>query len=167
MSSSSRPKLVVENDSFLRLIQVILDPAAPADRFAAFSHFCAHDLPDFGGWCERIRARVQDFYPAHVRLVDNQAELLANVAGAQVIVVESLAVGAAEIAAAGKTLKIVQKYGVTTPRIDSAACESASVQVLTLRRRANISTAEQGLTLMLALARQLNQNANSISDEQL
>src|SRR5207245_5261593 len=106
--SSSRPKLVVENDSFLRLIQVILDPAAPADRFAAFAHFCAHDLPDFGGWCERIRGRVRDFYPADVRLVDNQAELLANVACAQVIVIESLAVGAAEIAAAGKTLTIVQ-----------------------------------------------------------
>jgi len=167
MESSSRPKLVVENDSFLRLIQVILDPAAPADRFAAFAHFCAHDLPDFGGWCERIRARVRDFYPADVRLVDSQPELLGNVAGAQVIVVESLAMGAAEIAAAGKTLKIAQKYGVTTPRIDSAACNRAGVQILTLRRRANISTAEQGLTLMLALARQLNQNANLISEEQL
>ena len=98
---------------------------APAEeRIAAFAHFCAHDLPDFRGWCERIRARVQDFYPADVRLVDDQAELLANVAGAQVIVVESLAVGAKEIAAAGGTLKIVQKYGVTTPRIDSVACES-------------------------------------------
>ncbi len=165
--TSSRPKLVVENDSFLRLIQVILDPAAPTDRLAAFAHFCAHDLPDFHGWCERIRARVRDFYPADVRLVDSQPELLGNVAGAQVIVVESLAVGAAEIAAAGKTLKIVQKYGVTTPRIDSAACNRAGVQILTLRRRANISTAEQGLTLMLALARQLHRNANLISEEQL
>src|SRR6266536_2225240 len=98
MAASSQPKLVVENDSFLRLIQVILDQAAPAERFAAFAHFCAHDLPDFGGWCERIRARVQDFYPADVRLVDSQADLLANVAGVQVVVVESLAVGAAEIA---------------------------------------------------------------------
>ena len=167
MASSSRPKLVVENDSFLRLIQVILDPAAPVERFAAFAHFCAHDLPDFGGWCERIRGRVQDFYPADVRLVDDQKELLANVAGARVIVVESLAVGAAEIAAAGKTLKIVQKYGVTTPRIDSAASERAGIRIMTLRRRANISTAEQGLALMLALARQLNQNANLISEEQL
>ena len=167
MDSSSRPKLVVENDSFLRLIQVALDPAAPPERFAAFAHFCMHDLPDFHGWCERVRAGAQRLYPADVRLVDDHAELLANVAGAQVIVVESLAVGEGEIAAAGKTLKIVQKYGVTTPRIDAAACESAGVQVLTLRRRANISTAEQGLTLMLALARQLNQNANLISEEQL
>ena len=70
-------------------------------------------------------ARVQDFYPADVHLVDNQAELLANVAGAQVVVVESLAVGAAEIATAGKALKIVQKYGVTTPRIDQRGVRTA------------------------------------------
>jgi len=38
---------------------------------------------------------------------------------------------------------------------------------LTIRRRANISTAEQALALMLALARQLTQNANLISEEQL
>jgi len=167
MAPSSRLKFVVENDSFLRLIQVVLDPSAPAERIAAFSHFCAHDLPDFPGWCKKVRAQVQNLYPADVRLVDDQAELLANVPGAQVIVLESLAVGEREIAAAGGTLRIVQKYGVTTPRIDSAACESAGVQVLTLRRRANISTAEQGLTLMLALARQLNQNVNLISEKQL
>ena len=167
VSSSSRPKLVVENDSFLRLIQVILDPAAPAERFAAFSHFCAHDLPDFRGWCESIRARTLNLFPADVRMVDDDSELLANVPGALAIVVESLGVGAKEIAAAGGTLKIVQKYGVTTPRIDRSACENAGVQVLTLRRRANISTAEQGLTLMLALARQLNQNTNLISEKQL
>jgi phosphoglycerate dehydrogenase-like enzyme len=61
----------------------------------------------------------------------------------------------------------VQKYGLTTRNIDTAACEEAGIKVLTIRRRANISTAEQGLTLMLALARQLTQNANLISIEQL
>ena len=167
MASSSRPKLVVENDSFLRLIQVILDPAAPAERIEAFSHFCAHDLPDFGGWCERVRAQVQRLYPADVRLVDNPAELLEEIPGASVAVVEELAVGRAEIAAAGSSLRIVQKYGVTTRNIDLAACAEAAVQVLTIRRRANISTAEQALMLMLALARQLTQNANLISEKQL
>jgi glyoxylate reductase len=160
-------KFVVENDSFLRLIQVVLDPNAPAERIAAFSHFCAHDLPDFPGWCEKVRSQAPNLYPADVRLVDDQSQLLANVPGAEAIVVESLSVGEKEIAAAGETLRIVQKYGVTTPRIDRAACERAGIQVLTLRRRANISTAEQALTLMLALARQLNQNANLISEEQL
>ena len=167
MARSSRPIFVVENDTFLRLIQIVLDPAAPAERIAAFAHFCAHDLPDFRGWYERVRGRVQHLFPADVRLVDHQAELLENVPGARVVVVESLGVGEKEIAAAGGTLRIVQKYGVATPRIDRAACESAGVQILTVRRRANISTAEQALTLMFALARQLNQNANLISEEQL
>ncbi|HXV84493.1 MAG TPA: NAD(P)-dependent oxidoreductase [Candidatus Binatia bacterium] len=167
MAASPPLKFVVENDSFLRLIQAVLDPNAPAERIAAFSHFCAHDLPDFPGWCEKVRSQARTLHPTDVRLVDDETELLANVSGAQAIVVESLAVGEREIAAAGGTLRVVQKYGITTPRIDRAACERAGVQIMTLRRRANISTAEQALTLMLALARQLNQNANLISEKQL
>jgi len=102
-----------------------------------------------------------------VHLVDNQAELLANVSSATVVVVEELAVGATEIAAAGSPLRFVQKYGLTTRNIDEVACATAGVKVLTIRRRANISTAEQGLMLMLVLARQLTRNANLISVEQL
>jgi phosphoglycerate dehydrogenase-like enzyme len=160
-------KFVVENDSFLRLIQVVLDPTAPEERIEAFAHFCKHDLPDFRDWCGQVRSKAPGLHPVEVRLVDNQAELLANVLGAHVIVVEELIVGATEIAAAGSSLKFVHKYGFTTRNIDRAACESAGARVLTIRRRANISTAEQGLTLMLALARQLTQNANLISVEQL
>lgn len=167
MPSSSRLKFVVENDSFLRLIQVVLDPNAPTERIEAFAHFCKHDTPDFRGWCDGIRAQAQNIYPSDVHLVDSQAELLANVSGSSVIVVEELNVGAKEIAASGRGLKVVQKYGFTTRNIDRTACESAGIQVLTIRRRANISTAEQGLTLMLALARQLTRNANLISVEQL
>ena len=69
-----------------------------------------------------IRAQAQNIYPADVHLVDNQDELLANVSGATVVVVEELAVGAREIAAAGSPLKFVQKYGFTTRNIDEAAC---------------------------------------------
>jgi phosphoglycerate dehydrogenase-like enzyme len=167
MASSPHLKFVVENDSFLRLIQVVLDPSAPRERVDAFAHFCKHDTPDFGGWCEKIRAQARNIYPTDVRLVDNQAELAAHVAGASVLVVEELTVGSKEIAAAGSRLKLVQKYGFTTRNIDGGACASAGVDVLTIRRRANISTAEQGLALMLALARQLTRNANLISVEQL
>jgi len=160
-------KFVVENDSFLRLIQVVLDPRAPKERIEAFAHFCKHDTPDFAAWCDAIRAQAQNIYPADVRLVDDQAELLANAGGASVIVVEELTVGEKETAAAGTSLKFVQKYGFTTRNIDSSACDKSGVKLLTIRRRANISTAEQGLTLMLALARQLTRNANLISVEQL
>jgi phosphoglycerate dehydrogenase-like enzyme len=160
-------RFVVENDSFLRLIQVVLDPNAPKERFDAFAHFCKHDTPDFLGWCEKIREQARNLYPADVHLVDSQAEALVHADGATVIVVEELTVGEKEISAAGSSLRFVQKYGFTTRNIDRAACERAGVQVTTIRRRANISTAEQALTLMLALARQLTRNANLISVEQL
>lgn len=166
MISSPKLKFVVENDTFLRLIQVVLDPAAPAERIEAFAHFCLHDLPDFRGWCERVRAQAQNLYPADVRLVDTQDELLAHLSGATVAVVEELAIGVKEITAGG-TLKFVQKYGFTTRNIDQDACERAGAKLLTIRRRANISTAEQGLMLMLALARQVTQNANLIGLDQL
>lgn len=162
-----RYKFVVENDTFLRLINVVLDPSATEERFQAFAHFCLHDLSDFGGWCDKIRRQVASIYPADVRLVDSQAELLANLSGAAVAVVEELSIGAEEIAAAGDTLKFVQKYGFTTRNIDRAACQRNGVNILTIRRRANISTAEQGLMLMLALARQVTKNANLISVKQL
>jgi phosphoglycerate dehydrogenase-like enzyme len=164
---SPKIKFVVENDSFLRLIQVVLDPNGPKERIDAFAHFCKHDTPDFAGWCEKIHAQARNIYPANVHLVDNPEELEANLPGAAVAVVEELAIGAGEIAAAGRSLRFVQKYGFTTRNIDGAACANADVKVLTIRRRANISTAEQALMFMLALARQVTRNANLISVEQL
>ncbi len=158
---------VVEDDPFPRLLQVILDPAAPAVRIAAFSHFFAHELPDFSGWCERLRARLGNLHPAEVRLVADQAALRAGLPGAQAVVVESLTVGEQEIAAAGGTLRLVQKYGTVLSNIDAAACARAGIRVLTLRRRANISCAEHALALMLALARKVHETAGLVSIEQL
>ena len=165
--TSHKYKFVVENDSFLRLIQVVLDPAASQERFDAFAHFCKHDTPDFLGWCENIRAQAPNLYPTEVHLVDTQEQLITHASGATVIVVEELTIGAEELAAAGSTLRFVQKYGFTTRNIDESACAQAGVRVLTIRRRANISTAEQALMLMLALARQVTQNVNLVSVEQL
>ena len=80
--TSPKLKFVVENDTFLRLIEVVLDPSAAEERIAAFAHFCLHDLADFRGWCDRIRAQAKNLYPSDVRLVDSQEELLTNLPGA-------------------------------------------------------------------------------------
>jgi phosphoglycerate dehydrogenase-like enzyme len=167
MAKSSRPVIVVEDDRFLRLIQVILDPNTPLGRTAAFADFVAHDLPDFHGWREELRARLGSLYPAEVRLVTDEAMLATNLSGAEVVVVEAFKIGAEEIAATRGSLKIVQKYGAATSSIDIVACERANIRVLTVRRRANIATAEHALAFLLALARKLNQTAGLITVEQL
>jgi phosphoglycerate dehydrogenase-like enzyme len=164
---TSRPIIVVEDDPFPRLIQVILDPQAPAARVAAFTHFFAHELPDFPGWRERLRTRLAGIFPAEVRLVADDSALLAALPGARIAVVESLALGEREIAAAGGTLEIVQKFGTVLSNIDAGACARAGIKVTTLRRRANISCAEHALGLMLALARRIHETAGLISIEQL
>ncbi|MGE5218848.1 MAG: NAD(P)-dependent oxidoreductase, partial [Chloroflexota bacterium] len=137
------------------------------ERIKAFAHFCKHDTPDFAGWCDKIRAQAQNIYPANVPLVDSQDNFRGNLAGAAAAVVEELSVGAKEIAASKGSLKFVQKYGFTTRNIDGAGCARAGIEVLTIRRRANIATAEQALMLMLALTRQVTRNANLISVTQL
>src|SRR4051812_22550001 len=159
--------ITVEDDRFMRLFQVILDPATPPARAAAFTHFLAHDLPDFSGWLAHLRKKIGSLYPAEVRLVADEADFAANLAGATVAVVEGFTFGEKEIAAAGASLKAVQKYGALTPMIDRAACERAGIQVLTVKRRANIATAEHAFALMLGLARKILETGGRISVEQL
>jgi phosphoglycerate dehydrogenase-like enzyme len=162
--------LVVEDDRFLRIVGLVLDPATSAERIAAFADFFAHDEPDFAGWCARLRGRLSeslgDLYPSTVRLVDTQEKLRAALPGARALVVETLEVGPAELAAGGD-LRLVQKYGLATRNIDTAACAARGIKVLTLRRRANIACAELAIALMLTLARKLHRLAGRISIEQL
>src|SRR5258705_3886939 len=74
MPTTDMPVFAVEDDPFLRLIQVILDPRTSIERRAAFAEFMAHDLADFEGWCAGVRGNVPGLYPAEVRLVTSQAE---------------------------------------------------------------------------------------------
>ncbi len=163
---NTRPVIVVEDDPFPRILQVILDPNTTAERRDAFAHFMAHDVPDFAGWCAETRVQVPALYPADVRLVSTQEELRANLPEANAIIIEALTMGAAELAIAPK-LKVVQQYGTITRSIDLAACKVRNVPVLTLRRRANIACAEHTMAMMLTLARKLHRITGLISAEQL
>lgn len=158
--------LVVEDDPFLRLVGVVLDPATPAERIDAFADFFACDLPDFAGWQEAVRERAGGLFPAEVRLVDSAESYRASLADADALVIEALPVGAEELAAAPR-LSVVHKFGTVLRGIDRAACAARGVHVLTLRRRANIACAEHAMALMLALARKLTRVANRVSVEQL
>jgi phosphoglycerate dehydrogenase-like enzyme len=158
--------LVVEDDRFLRIVPLVLDPKASRERYAAYADFFSHDDPDFDGWCARVRNGSAGLYPAEVRLVETQDELRANLADCTALIVEGLSVGASEIVAAPH-LKAVQKYGVDLRRIDTAACAARGIPALSIRRRANIACAELALTLMLMLARRVNELQGRITVERL
>ena len=163
---SDRPVIVVEDDPFPRLLKAFLDGASDPERDAAIADFVAHDLPDYRGWLARLRSRAPRLYPAEVRLASTQDELRTCLRGAFAVVTESLAVGPAELAVADR-LKVVQKYGTVLRNVDVDACAAHGIEVLTLRRRANIGTAEHAFALMLALAKKLNEINGLMSVEQL
>ena len=158
--------LVVEDDPFLRLIGILLDPNTSAERVAAFADFFAHDEPDFAGYCKSVRERVGALFPAEVKIVETQDEMQAALPGARGLIVESLVVGPQALAA-GADLAVVQKFGVVLRNIDEAACAAKGIRVLTIRRRANCACAEMAFTLMLVLAKKLNRVMGRISVEQL
>jgi phosphoglycerate dehydrogenase-like enzyme len=164
--AANRPIIVIEDDPFLRVMQLVLDPETSAERFAAFADFFSHDEPDFAGYCTRVRSRAPGLFPAQVRLVDTQEELRVAVRDATAVVLESLALGREEIAAAPR-LKAVQKYGVGLRQIDTEACATRGIKVLTIRRRANIACAEHVIGLMLAQAKMTKRLMGRISPESL
>jgi phosphoglycerate dehydrogenase-like enzyme len=161
-----KPVLVMEDDVWLRLIGLVLDPATSAERFDAFADFMSPDVPDFAGWRDAARRAAGKLFPSDVRLVGSQAELHGTLAAADAVVTESLKIGAQELALAPR-LKAVHKYGAILRNIDVAACTARGVKVLTVRRRANVSCAEHAFALMLALARRITELAGIISVEQL
>jgi phosphoglycerate dehydrogenase-like enzyme len=165
-SSERQPVLVVEDDPFTRITQVVLDPRLSEERWAAFVDFFAHDQPDFQGWRERVRQRADGLYPAEVRLISEAEDLPGALADADGILVESFQVGVAELDASPR-LKVVQKYGTNTRNIDAEACAARGIKVLTQRRRANIACAELTIALMLTFAKKLHQISGLISVEQL
>ncbi len=158
--------LIVEDDAFRRLLQVILDARASPERSAAFAHMIAHEFADFAGWCAQLRQRLPGLCPADVRLVSSQEELRANLPDASAVVVDSLTIGPAELAIA-KRLRVVQKYGTITANIDTEACAERKIKVLTLRRRANTTCAEHAFAMLLMFARQLHRVKGCITIEQL
>lgn len=165
-SGDKRPVILVEDDVFLRLFQVILDPEAPVAMIAAFADFMAHDEPDFAGWCDGVRARSAGLFPARVVLFASDDEFRAAMPSADALVVEGQQVGAVELSAAPR-LRMIQKYGVMLRNLDMRACAVRGVEVLTIRRRANIQCAEHIFALMLSLARKIHSYQGKLSAEQL
>ncbi len=148
------PTLLIEEDHFLKIVPVILDPDIPDAHRRAVADFFAHDVPDFLGWCEALRARMPGLYPSKVDWARNQADFVAKLPGADAAIVESIVVDRAALAVALR-LKIVQKFGTIAANIDQAACAERGVAVAVLHRHVNVAVAEQCVALMLALGKRI------------
>src|ERR1700688_157569 len=147
-------RIVIEEDHFLKIIPVVLDPATPEPHRRAVADFFAHDEPDFLGWCGRLRERLPGLYPSEVVFAADEADLAAKIADADGVVVEGLRIDAASVAGA-RRLAIVHKFGTITTNIDLAACAARGVAIATLRRMVNVAVAEQACALLLALAKRI------------
>jgi hypothetical protein len=82
-------RIVIEEDHFLKIIPVVLDPATPEAHRRAVADFFAHDEPDFLGWCGRLAQRLPGLYPAEVVFAADEADLATKIVDADGIVVES------------------------------------------------------------------------------
>ena len=159
-------KIVVEDDHFLKILGVILDPTTPEPHREAVCRFFAHDVPDFLGWCEQLRARIPGLYPVEVVFVADQEELAAKIREADAAIVESLIIDRSVLAAAPR-LALVHKFGTITNNIDLAACAEHNVPVATVRRHVNIAVAEQAFSLAMALAKRIRPLAGLVEADAL
>jgi phosphoglycerate dehydrogenase-like enzyme len=153
-ATHAEPVILIEEDHFLNIVPVILDPATPPAHRQAVADFFAHDVPDFPGWCGELRARLPGLFPARVMFAASQTDLAATLAEADGVIVESLVIDRAALHGA-RRLKIVHKFGAIASNIDRAACAERGIDVAVLPRRVNIAVAEQCFALMLALAKRI------------
>jgi phosphoglycerate dehydrogenase-like enzyme len=149
-------RIVIEEDHFLKIVPVVLDPATPEAHKHAVADFFAHDEPNFLSWCSRLQQRLPGLYPAEVIFAAGEADLAMKIADADGVVVESLAVDDAVLSTALR-LAIVHKFGTITTNIDLKACANRGVVVATMRRMVNVAVAEQACALMLALAKRIGE----------
>jgi phosphoglycerate dehydrogenase-like enzyme len=159
-------RILVENDHFLKILPVMLDPRASEEHARAVADFFAHDMPDFLGWCERFRGEIPGLYPAHVEFADDQADFDAKIEDADAVLVESLRVTRDTLARA-KRLRAVQRFGAAPIGIDVEACEERRIKVFTLRRVVNVAVAEQVLALMITLSKRIIEFNHVVTAEQL
>jgi phosphoglycerate dehydrogenase-like enzyme len=147
-------RVLVEEDAVLRSVPVVLDPATPEAHCRAVADWYSFDEPDFSGWLARLRQQLPGLYPATVEFARDEADLRAKIGAADALIVESFAIGPAELAGATR-LKIVQKFGGLAHNVDVAACLAHGVAVEVQRRRVNVAVAEQAMALILALAKRV------------
>jgi len=157
--------IVIEDDVFTRVFDVVLNPQCTTERKNAFADFFAHDMPEFLEWAKSQKNKTTHLKNCTVTFVHSQEELSEQLPKAHAVVLESLQLEKSDIEKAPHLIA-VQKYGFITKNINIDACEARNIKVLRVRRRANIACAEQAMMMILALAKRLSE-VNKLTTTQL
>lgn len=148
------PTILIEEDHFLKIVPVVIDLATPAEHQRAVAAFFAHDVPDFPGWCAKLRDRLPALASARVVWAGDENDMRAKLRDADAVIVESFRIDRAALADAER-LAVVQKFGTLTANIDRTACAERGVAVEILHRHVNIAVAEQAFALMMTLGKRI------------
>jgi phosphoglycerate dehydrogenase-like enzyme len=159
-------RVVVEEDPVLRAVPAFLDPSTSPEHERAVIDWYLADVPDFVSWREGFRARLAGLYPAEVVFASGQEDFREKLKGADAAIIESLEVGATELATA-EQLRIVMKFGMLPTTVDLAACSARSVVVGVQRRRVNVAVAEHAMACILALAKRLPELDDVVTADRL
>ena len=91
-------------------------------------------------------------------------ELLAEIKDADALVIRSATKVTAELIAAAPRLKVVGRAGTGLDNVDIPAASKRGIVVMNTPGGNTITTAEHALSLMMALARNISQAANSMRE---
>ena len=91
-------------------------------------------------------------------------ELLAEVRGADALIIRSATRVIAEVFEAGKSLKVVGRAGAGVDNIDLAAADACGVTVVNTPRANSLSAAEHTMALLLAMARNVPQAHSALRE---
>ena len=160
------PVILIEDDKILRVIEAILDPRVSIERLAAFADFNSTAVEDFSDWLTQTRRALPDLVPSELRFIKTPSELQAHLKDADLLITESLSVGAQELSQAPR-LRFIQQFGTQTSHLDLNACAQRGVRVKSLRRRTNIAMAEHTMMLCLNLAKRFTLANQLVSVEDL
>jgi len=160
------PVILIEDDKILRVIEAILDPRVSIERLAAFADFNSTAVEDFSDWLNQTRRALPDLVPSELRFIKTPSELKAHLKDADLLITESLSVGAQELSQAPR-LRFIQQFGTQTSHLDLSACAQRGVRVKSLRRRTNIAMAEHTMMLCLNLAKRFTLANQLVSVEDL
>ena len=144
-----------EDDTLFRLMEMALLRRLTPGAEKALTYFFG---PDFGEHADRLTSRAGRLgLPENIQVTtaQNEAEFDAALPHSDVIILETTPMPAARLEACAERAKHIQQFGTVARHIDLAAARRLGLSVANLQRFSSLSSADNIVALVMALARNL------------